>query len=233
MAGLGPKPQTQASTSFALLQSELPQILAGSPQRTGSSPGLHFPAAHIRSEGPLVWQFSRLPSFRLQGLATLLTVYSLRIPAGVLASRSARGIHPFQAPALQSSAAFSQRRPHMLFHLHLMARSKLEATVVPASASGTATSQHAPSPCTHITEVPGRQAACLGFSSLGSTASQTLNPPSRIILPRAQKSRAFTRNSTHLGVSIGLRLTGLGPPAIGGTKPATLLRFLHQSGPQH
>lgn len=144
-----PRPQTRASTSLAFLQSELPQVLAGSPQRTSSSPGLRFPAAHIRFEGPLVWQFSRLPSFRLQGLATLLTAYSLRIPAGGPASRSAPGIHPFQAPALQSSAAFTQRRPHMLFRRHLMARSKLQTTAMQASAPGTATLQHAPSPCTH------------------------------------------------------------------------------------
>jgi len=140
---------------------------------------------------------------------------------------------PLPSPALQSSAAFSQRRPHMLFHLHLMARSKLQATAALASASGTATSQYAPSACTHITGMRGRRATCLGFPSLGSTASQTFDPPSRIILPRAQKSRAFTRNTTHLGVSIGLRLAGLAPPAKGDTWPATLLRFLHQSGPQH
>jgi len=98
------------STSFAFLQSDQPMVLVGSRRagRADSSLGLCVPTAHVRSEGPLVRQFSKLPLFRLQGLATLVTDCSLRIPADGQAARSALGIRPFEAPALQGVTAFSQ-----------------------------------------------------------------------------------------------------------------------------
>jgi hypothetical protein len=54
--------QVPTSTSFAFLQSLTQLILAGSPQRSSSSPGLPFPSAQVRIEGPLVRQVST-PTF--------------------------------------------------------------------------------------------------------------------------------------------------------------------------
>jgi hypothetical protein len=68
----------QAPTSSAFLQSLTQQILAWSPQWPGSSHGLLVPPAQVSIEGPLSGKVPRLPTFRLQGLASLLTVSSLR-----------------------------------------------------------------------------------------------------------------------------------------------------------
>jgi hypothetical protein len=54
--------QVRTPTSFAFLQSLAQLILASSPQRSGSSPGLPFPSAQVRIEGPLVRQAST-PTF--------------------------------------------------------------------------------------------------------------------------------------------------------------------------
>jgi len=140
---------------------------------------------------------------------------------------------PFQAPAPQSAAAFSRRRPHLPFRLHLMTRSELRATAMQSAAPGTTTLRHAPSAHTSVVEVCGRQAACLGFSSLGSTVSRTLNPPSRIILPRAQATPGRSQ-ARHAPRSINQSVPGDCRDHHKGTATiTTLLRFLHHPGPQH
>jgi hypothetical protein len=54
--------------------------------RAESSPGLSVPSAHEDSEVHFA-RACRLATFRLQGLVTLLTVYSLRARAGLLSYR--------------------------------------------------------------------------------------------------------------------------------------------------
>jgi hypothetical protein len=51
--------------------------LAGLLSRPGSSPGLCFPTAQVRSKGPPSDGFPRPSMFRLQGLLTLMTAFSL------------------------------------------------------------------------------------------------------------------------------------------------------------
>jgi hypothetical protein len=70
--------QALPSASFTFLQSLTQLILAASPQRRGSSHELWFPSAQVRIEGPLVDRLPPLPTFRLPGLATRLTISSLR-----------------------------------------------------------------------------------------------------------------------------------------------------------
>jgi hypothetical protein len=78
---------------FTFLQSFFQQILAARRNEFGSSHGLGFPLALEVSKVHV----SRvcLPAvFRLQGLDTLLTVYSLRAVPAVFQAGSAYGIHP-------------------------------------------------------------------------------------------------------------------------------------------
>jgi hypothetical protein len=53
----------------------------------GSSHGLSFPSTHAGNGGPLATGLARPATFRLQGLATLLAVYSPRNLAGLVSSR--------------------------------------------------------------------------------------------------------------------------------------------------
>jgi hypothetical protein len=70
--------QAPPSPSLAFLQSLTQLTLAASPQRCGSSHELLFPSAQVRIGDPLFGRLPPLPSFRLPGLFTRLTVYSLR-----------------------------------------------------------------------------------------------------------------------------------------------------------
>jgi hypothetical protein len=68
----------RSCTSFAFLQS----VGLADPSRSAeaaAAPLVDFlvPSARVRSKGPPKRQVSTLPEFRLQGLVTLLTVYSL------------------------------------------------------------------------------------------------------------------------------------------------------------
>jgi hypothetical protein len=232
MTGSRTKPRTRTSTSFAFLQSEQPQVLADSPEPTGSSPGLFFPTAHIRSEGPLVWPHSKRPWFRLQGLITLLTVYSLRIPAGVRASRSAPGIFPFQASALQSAAAFSQQRPHLLFHPHLMTqtsprhgdagRSFWDSNLAARPVSGHRHYSRARA----TGGLPGvRLSRVYRYASLESPFGD--HPPACSGDAGFRQHRPAPRSFNRLAPgSVRIARKGF-------ANSATLLRFAHHSGPRH
>jgi hypothetical protein len=58
-----------------------------------------------------------LATFRLQGLATLLTAYSLRARAGFLSHRQRSWDSPFGAfPSRKVTAAFAVGRTHLPFH---------------------------------------------------------------------------------------------------------------------
>jgi hypothetical protein len=89
--------------------------LARPPQSTGTSHGLLFPTARQGSEVYLMR--ARPPAtFRLQGLATLLTAYSLRSRAGFVSHRQRSWDSPFGAfSSRKVSGLLSPGRTHIPF----------------------------------------------------------------------------------------------------------------------
>jgi hypothetical protein len=91
--------------------------LAHRPQSTGTSHGLRFPTAHEGSE--VHFTRARPPAtFRLQGLATLLTAYSLRSRAGFVSHRQRSWDSPFGAfSSRKVSGLLPPGRTHVPFRL--------------------------------------------------------------------------------------------------------------------
>jgi hypothetical protein len=91
--------------------------LARPPQSTGTSHGLLFPTARQGSEVYLMR--ARPPAtFRLQGLATLLTAYSLRSRAGFVSHRQRSWDSPFGAfSSRKVSGLLPPERTHIPFRL--------------------------------------------------------------------------------------------------------------------
>jgi hypothetical protein len=89
------------SASWAFLQSLSGLTLAGAASHASSSHGLFFPSAPVRFKGPLFDRLPNLPSFRLQGLLTLLVVYSLRILVRLISSPPRSWDSPFGAFPLE------------------------------------------------------------------------------------------------------------------------------------
>jgi len=88
--------QPSPLSSFASDQSRTEFNLAAQPQPAGSSPGLLLPTAH--EESKVHFPQARPPAtFRLQGLATLLTAYALRFRAGFVSHRQRSWDSPFGA----------------------------------------------------------------------------------------------------------------------------------------
>jgi hypothetical protein len=92
------------SSTLAFLQS----LASASPSRphrlrstTGSSHGLLLPSTHAGNGGPLSTGHARPAMFRLQGLATLLTVYSPRNLAGLVSSRQRSWDSPLRSVLLR------------------------------------------------------------------------------------------------------------------------------------
>jgi hypothetical protein len=81
----------RASPSFRVLPSNTYPTAA----TVRSSHGLWLPTAHGRIRGPLLASSEPLATFRLQGLATLLTAYSLESRAGFLSHRQRSWDSPF------------------------------------------------------------------------------------------------------------------------------------------
>jgi len=82
-----------------------------------NSRGLLFPTAHQGSDVHLLRVLPRLATLRLQGLATLLTLYSVRTRAGFVSHRQRSWDSPFGAfSSRKVAAAFPRRsRPHAVF----------------------------------------------------------------------------------------------------------------------
>jgi hypothetical protein len=95
-AGSGSLPVRPAA-SWAFLQSVPRLTLAGLHPPSGSSHGLFPPTAPVRFEGPHHSRFPHPPSFRLQGLSTLVPVYSLRILVRPVSSSPRSWGSPFGA----------------------------------------------------------------------------------------------------------------------------------------
>jgi hypothetical protein len=91
--------------------------LARPPQPTGTSHGLWFPTAHEGSKVHLTR--ARPPAtFRLQGLGTLLTAYSLRSRAGFVSHRQRSWDSPFGAfSSRKVSGLLPPGRTHIPFRL--------------------------------------------------------------------------------------------------------------------
>jgi hypothetical protein len=105
------------SSSFAFLQSIAQRDLVRPPQQTNTSHGLSVPSAH---QGSTV-HFSRAApppaTVRLQGLATLLAVYSRRARAGLVSYRRRSWDSPFGAfSSRKVSAAFAVGCTRVPFH---------------------------------------------------------------------------------------------------------------------
>jgi hypothetical protein len=81
----------RASPSFRVFPSNTYPTAAA----TGSSHGLWLPTAHGRIRGPLLASSEPLARFRLQGLVTLLTAFSLESRAGFVSHRQRSWDLPF------------------------------------------------------------------------------------------------------------------------------------------
>jgi hypothetical protein len=81
----------RASPSFRVLPSNTYPTAAA----VKSSHGLSLPTAHGRIRGPLLASSEPLARFRLQGLVTLLTAYSLESRAGFVSHRRRSWDSPF------------------------------------------------------------------------------------------------------------------------------------------
>jgi len=113
-------PSSALSSSFTFLQSLTQPNLAGRPQPVSPSRGLLVPTAH---EGSKVHcpQVCQPASFRLQGLATLLTVYSLQSRAGLFSYRQRSWDSPFGAfSSRKVPGAFPPGRAHLPFLLSVL-----------------------------------------------------------------------------------------------------------------
>jgi len=74
------------------------------------------PSAHIRIEGPLGVGSHEPTTFRLQGLATLLTVYALRFPVGCFSNRQRSWDSPLRSLTThQGSSRFRLNEPTYRF----------------------------------------------------------------------------------------------------------------------
>ena len=88
--------ETLLSSGYSLLQSIPRTSLARRVSLTGSSPGLWLPTAHEETRSCL-GRASKPTRLRLQGLATLLTFSSSRVPAGFISLRRRSWDSPFEA----------------------------------------------------------------------------------------------------------------------------------------
>jgi hypothetical protein len=147
-------------------------------------------------------------TFRLQGLATLLTASSLRLRAGFVSHRQRSWDSPFGAfPSRKVSGALPRR-------MH-------PRTVPPAVAPAGDPTGRLDRPRFlgfHPSESPWHPDACLarrllaapvGFALLGSF-TEALTGISPDLLSRASRIRRKRRTHRHPRVSIGLRLTSSG-----------------------
>jgi hypothetical protein len=124
-------PDRILSSSFASLKSLSRQNLASRPKPIGSSLGLLFPTALSGSEVHLT-RACQPATFRLQGLITLLTAYSLRSLAGFVSHRQ----HSWDSPF----GGFSSRKVFEPFETRMdpptVSPSVVPSTVVPGRPNG-------------------------------------------------------------------------------------------------
>lgn len=154
----------RASPSFRVLPSNTYPTAAA----IGSSHGLRLPTAHARIRGSLFAGLKLPASFRLQGLATLLTAYSLESRAGFVSHRQRSWDSPFGGSRPGGTPAFRRRSnpptvwPHRFFQTAEAGGSASEAAVPGSMPSGSASrpsgvlSRRSPAPP-------------LGFAPLGPT----------------------------------------------------------------
>jgi hypothetical protein len=220
------------SSSFAFLQSVAQRNLVCRPRPADSSHGLLLPSAH---QGPAIHLPRALPqpaTFRLQGLATLLTVYSRRARAGFVSHRRRSWDSPFGAfPSRKVSATFPGGRTHVPFIPSLFPPPRRR--VGPTGRGFWALP---------LSRVPGDLA---GVNSPVTGCSHGLRP---LRVFQRKSCPGFRPGSTHTlsetgpgdrsrrrpGVSIGFRLVPSTPPG----KPddpdgTTLPGFSHQHDPAH
>jgi hypothetical protein len=108
---------TVKSTRRACLPESLTQShLAEPPQRISTSHGLRFPTAHEASKVRFTRALPPPATFRLQGLATLLTVCALQSRAGLVSYRQRSWDSPFGAfSSRKVTGRFRLGRTHMPF----------------------------------------------------------------------------------------------------------------------
>jgi len=186
---------------------------------------------HFRNPRSTFRGLSLPATFRLQGLATLLAVFSLESPAGSLSHRLRSWDSPFGGfLSRKVSATFQSGRTHLPLARRLFRRRSVRPARR-ASVSGSIPPEIALRP--H--GVLGRRSPAppLGFAPSGPVGKD-LGLTSQALLSRAWHSSPITRRvSPHLRVSIGLRFcpTRLIP----GHQSAetTLLGFSHLPAPDH
>jgi hypothetical protein len=121
------KSPVEPSLEFCLRLESLRVNLAAQPQPAGSSLGLLLPTAH--QEPKVHMTRARPPAlFRLQGLATLLTAYSLQFRAGFISHRPRSWDSPFGAfSSRKASGALTPGRTHLPFSLSVFPPPKRKA----------------------------------------------------------------------------------------------------------
>jgi hypothetical protein len=126
------------STRRACLPESLTQShLADSPQRISTSHGLSFPTAHQASKVRLSRTLPPLAIFRLQGLTTLLTVYTLRSRASLVSYRQRSWDSPFGAFSSQKvTGSFPTRKNPRAVHSLVYPRTGVQGPAERAAASG-------------------------------------------------------------------------------------------------
>jgi hypothetical protein len=101
----------RASPSFRVSPSNTYPIAAA----IRSSHGLWLPTAHGRIRGPRFASSEPLARFRLQGLVTLLTAFSLESRAGFVSHRRRSWDSPFGGfTSREESKPFGRERTHLL-----------------------------------------------------------------------------------------------------------------------
>ena len=204
--------------------------LADRPQSISSSHELSVPSAHVRIEGPLHYGLYVSASFRLQGLATLLTAYSLRFPAGFVSHRQRSWDSPLRSlTSRQVFKRFRLKEPTYRFTCRCSPR----RSVGPA--------QRAPVPgfypCRGLRPKNDGFSIAHAGSSLGVLPSRVLHEGLDQDFARSPLTRFVVwiindPGNRHLRVSISLRfvsaLTVGFPTAVPKT---TLLGFVHLPNP--
>jgi len=165
------------------------------------------PYSTFRNRGSTFHGLCLPASFRLQGLATLLTAYSPRSRAGFVSHRQRSWDSPFGAfSSRKVSSPFPGGRPHLLFRLTVYPAPRCGAGSTGRSSWGSAFRE---SLAAHMCLAHRLLDAPLGFTFQGSvTDTSTRISPG--LLSRAFRPR-LTLGSRRPRVSIGIRPTE--PPA--------------------
>jgi hypothetical protein len=197
-----------------------------------SSHGLLLPTAHPGSEVHCPRAQSLPATFRLQGLVTLLTVYSLESLAGFVSHRQRSWDSPFGGfPSREALPAFRPEGARIPLCPAVFLPPEGARPARRTSVSGLTPPESALRSRGVLVRRP--PAPPMGFAPLGP-ATKALAWTSPGLLSHASRAREITpRTRRRLRVSIGLRLAPPGDVPKHTPTEATLVGFLHLPAPEH